>query len=117
MDLYREQLLDHYHHPRGWGLVEGADVEQEAYSQACGDTLTVQAVLDRDMVKEFHFTGHGCAISLAAASLLSEYLPGKTLEEVKHMQLADMEKLLGTRLLPTRVKCAMLGLSALQAAL
>lgn len=117
MDLYREQLLDHYHHPRGWGLVEQADIEQEAYSESCGDRLKVQAVMDGEKVKEFHFTGHGCAISMAASSLLSEYLPGKTIEEVKSLTLADIEKLIGTKLLPTRVKCAMLGLSALQTAI
>lgn len=117
MDLYREQLLDHYHHPRGWGLVEQADIEQEVYSESCGDRLKVQVIMDKRKVKEFHFTGHGCAISMAASSLLSEYLPGKTIEEVKSLTLADIEKLIGTKLLPTRVKCAMLGLSALQTAI
>ncbi len=115
--MYREQLLDHYHHPRGWGLLDRADVEQEVYSESCGDRLKVQALLEGETVKEFHFTGHGCAISVAASSLLSEYLPGKTVQEIKSMALADVEKLLGTKLLPTRVKCAMLGLSALQTAI
>ena len=114
MDMYREQLMDHYHHPRGWGLGDGADFTQEAVNQTCGDKVTVQIWLADEVIQEMRFTGHGCAISLAAASLLTEFVRGKSLAEVADLKLEDVQSLLGGPVTPGRIKCALLALGAIQ---
>jgi nitrogen fixation NifU-like protein len=114
MDMYREQLMDHYHHPRGWGLSDGADYTQEAVNQTCGDAVTVQIWLNKGVIGDMRFMGHGCAISLAAASLLTEFLRGKRLAEVADLKLADVQNLLGGPVTPGRIKCALLALGAVQ---
>lgn len=117
MDLYREQLLDHYHHPRGWGLVKSADFEAEEYNQLCGDRVKVQLEVADRVVSGMHFEGYGCAISMASASLLTELVVGKNLQAIAELRLADLEALLGVTLTPTRAKCALLSLVAAQKAL
>lgn len=117
MDMYREHLLDHYHNPRGKGLVEDFDVQAEEYNQTCGDRVIVQLQIQDGVVLAMHFDGHGCAISQAAASLLTESLVGKNMSEVEALGLKDIEVLLGTSLTPMRVRCALLPLSAAKNAL
>ena len=117
MDLYREQLLDHYRSPRNFGLAERFDRQERGHNPLCGDDLTVQLDVDKGMVTAMRFTGHGCAISIAAASLLSEVVVGKTVEEVSQLQRGDVETLLGTTLPPVRLKCGLLALKAVQVGL
>lgn len=116
MDLYREELLDHYHHPRGWGLVEHAGVIITRHNPLCGDSVTVQAVLSGTTIEAMHFEGHGCVISRAAASRLAETVPGVAHAVVASWGIADIEQLLGLPLPPARVACGLLALQALQAA-
>lgn len=117
MDIYREQLLDHYHHPRGWGLAATADYEAEEYNQICGDQVKVQMETKDEVVVAMHFEGHGCAVSLASASLLTELVAGKRVQDIGQLGLSDIEEVLGTKLTPTRAKCALLSLVAAQKAL
>lgn len=114
MDLYRQQLLDHYHRPRGWGLKAGIKPTQAGYNPLCGDQVTVQVELVDDQVSAMRFEGHGCVISLAAASLLSEHVMNKKASAVRHLGLNDMKQLLGIALPPARVKCGLLALETLQ---
>lgn len=117
MDIYREQLLDHYHHPRGWGLRAHSTLEQHLVNPTCGDAVTVQVDLQGDQVTAMRFEGHGCVISRAASSLLSEYVVNKSVAECVSLSLADVETLLGTSVQPLRIKCALLSLDAMQQAL
>ena len=113
MDIYREELLDHYRNPNNWGLREGGLIEQ-AVNELCGDEVFVQVFLRDKMIEEMRFEGHGCVISRAACSVVSEFIKGKNVNEVKSLKVDDVQRLLGTNLPPRRWSCAMLGLEGLQ---
>jgi len=114
--LARAELLDHARRPRNRGELSSADIVQEEANPLCGDVVTVYAKLDpaRCTLHAARFTGSGCIISQAAASMLSEAVVGKSIGEIRAMERADMENLLGATLSPSRVKCAMLPLIALK---
>jgi nitrogen fixation protein NifU and related proteins len=115
-DFYRDYILDHYRNPRNFGSLERADVEAEDLNPLCGDQIRMQLALDDGVVSDVRFSGRGCAISQASASMLTE--------RVKGMKLADIAKLskdvvledVGIGISPTRMKCAMLGLRVLKSA-
>ncbi len=115
-DLYREQLLDHYHNPNNYGVLEGADVDVEWDNPTCGDKIHLTAKLDAEgRVAEVMFEGHGCVVSMASSSMFTERVIGKTPEEVAAMSLDDIQEMLGgIRLSMGRVRCALLPLNALK---
>lgn len=115
-DFYRELILDHYKNPRHKGKLEPNDFSYEDSNPLCGDQIRIDVRLDADQrVKEVAFTGRGCAISQASASLLTESIVGKPLAEVKQLTREDILELLGIELTPARLKCAMLSLKVLKA--
>lgn len=130
-DLYKEIILDHYQSPHNRGRPPHADIEAEGSNPLCGDEVEVFVLLDGEKLKEVRFDGVGCAISLAAASMMSEVLEGKSKEEAgtigelfKAMmhgeevmlpeELEDLESLKGVANFPLRVKCALLPWTALE---
>jgi nitrogen fixation NifU-like protein len=133
--VYQELLLDHYRRPRNRGPVPDADVTVEQRNPLCGDVLTLQLTMDGDRVTSAGFTGQGCAISQAAASMMTQQLRGKTIEEARALRerframvlgdadaaadksLGDLRALAGVSRLPVRVKCALLAFSALDEAI
>jgi len=133
--VYQELLLDHYRRPRNRGPVPDADVTVEQRNPLCGDVLTLQLTMDGDRVTSAGFTGQGCAISQAAASMMTQQLRGKTIEEARALRerframvlgdaeaaadksLGDLRALAGVARLPVRVKCALLAFSALDEAI
>jgi len=120
MDLYREQILDHYKHPRNFGHLEGAHVVSEEVNVSCGDRIVIEMRLSEGkgkVVEDIRFSGEGCAIDQASASMLTEVVIGMKAEEVLKLDRSYVEKLLGTTLTPSRVKCALLPLEAMQKAL
>ena len=116
-DLYREIILDHYKHPHNPGTLDPHDFTYEDENPLCGDKIRIDVRLDENQrVKAVAFTGKGCAISQASASLLTEEIMGKTLEELKQISKDDiLEMLGGIQLGPTRLKCALLSLKVLKA--
>lgn len=115
-DFYRELILDHYKNPRHKGKLEPNDFSYEDSNPLCGDQIRIDVRLDADQrVKEVAFTGRGCAISQASASMLTESIVGKPLAEVKQLTREDILELLGIELTPARLKCAMLSLKVLKA--
>lgn len=117
MDLYRQQVLDHYHTPRNFGLQPQATAQASSFNPLCGDRVTIQLDLEKDTVATMRFEGTGCAISMAAASLLSEYVVGHSADDLKQLDATIMQALLGVALSPVRLKCALLPLKTLQQAL
>ena len=115
--LFRDHILDHYKHPRCHGTLERPDARVQDANPLCGDRLTMDFLFVEGRVARVRFTGTGCSISLASASLLCEAIEGKTLEEVKAITREDVLELLGVdELGPVRSKCAMLALKTVKAA-
>jgi len=115
--LYREYILEHYKHPHNHGSLEQPDMEAHDLNPLCGDELTFQIALDQDgKVKNVAFDGHGCAISQASASMLSDELSGLTTEELLKLDRQTVLDLLGIDISATRLKCAMLSLKVVKAA-
>lgn len=114
-DLYREHILDHYQNPRNYGEIEDPDVSHEEYNPLCGDRLIIQLKYEGDRVSEVKFHGEGCAISQASASMLTELVEGKSVDELKALTKDDILGMLGIPIGPVRMKCALLALQALKA--
>jgi len=121
MDLYRETILDHYKNPRNFGHLSGANVTSEEINVSCGDRIVIEMRVEskgkRRIVADMRFSGEGCAINQASASMLSEKVIGMDIKGVMKLTLADVQTMLGTTLTPSRVKCAILPLEAIQKAI
>src|SRR5687768_591073 len=115
--FYRENLLDHYRNPRFHGRLDAPTVSQEDLNPLCGDMIRIDLALDGGMVADARFSGHGCAVSQAAASMLLEEIVGKSVDEVAALGRDDLLELLGVPLSPARLKCALLSLGVLRAGL
>lgn len=116
-DLYREQLLDHYKHPRNHGTLDPCDADAEGKNPLCGDEVTITLTFDDDRIGAIRFTGHGCAVSQAATSMLTELVDGMGVEAAAALPSEAILEELGIPLSPMRVKCAVLGLGTLKVAL
>ena len=115
MDLYRQNILDHYKHPRHWGKLSGREVIRHQETNAsCGDMIEIGVVINHGQIKQIKFSGAGCAISIAGTSLLVEAVQDKSIKQIKQMTDGDVEKLFGILINPARKKCATLGLVTLK---
>jgi nitrogen fixation NifU-like protein len=117
-DLYREEILEHYRQPHNFGTLAEPDVVEEGHNPLCGDRLTLGLSFSDDgRVEDVAFTGRGCAISQASASMLTDDIRGRTIAELEGLRSDDVLGLLGIEISPARLKCALLSLETLQHAL
>ena len=116
-DLYRDYILEHYRRPHNFGVLDGATISQEGANPLCGDRITLQLRVRDGVIDGVGFTGRGCAISQASASLLTDEIKGKPIESAAGMSADDVLELLGIEISPARMKCALLSLETLQGAL
>ena len=136
-DLYQDIILDHYKSPRNRGSVDHADLHSEGFNPFCGDQVILTAALDDNArIARVGFDGQGCSISQASASMLTDHLKGKTIDEAEELvrtfkgimqgneipeeledELGDIVSLQGVRRFPIRIKCALLGWTTLQDAI
>ncbi|MCI0182846.1 MAG: SUF system NifU family Fe-S cluster assembly protein [Acidibacillus sp.] len=129
-DLYRQVIMDHYQHPRNQGRIEGDALSIDMKNPTCGDEITLQLQIEDNIVKDVRFKGVGCSISMASASMMTEAIKGKTVEEalilseefrkmmkgeeVDDEELGDLESLAGVSKFPARIKCATLAWHAFE---
>ena len=114
-DIYREIILDYYRNPRNYGKIESPDISIKDSNPLCGDEIELFVKFDGDKITDVKFTGKGCAISQASASMLTEMIIGKDLKDVKDVGKDDILDSLGLpNLGPARIKCALLSLKALK---
>jgi nitrogen fixation NifU-like protein len=131
-ELYRELIVDHYQNPRHFGEVAGATAEAGLHNPTCGDQLHVGLRIEDGVVRDAAFTGHGCSISMASASMLTEMAVGRPVDEARRVAEdfiayltggteteppGDLKALVGVRKFPARVKCATLAHYAMKQAL
>ena len=115
--VYKEEILDHYKNPRNFGEIDDADIRVDANNPLCGDKLHMDLVVKDGIVQDVAFTGRGCAISQASASMLTEEMIGKPLEELAKTTRQDVLNNLGIEVSYARMKCALLSLGLLRLAL
>lgn len=116
-DLYRDEILEHYRRPHNFGVLESPTISHEGSNPLCGDRITMQVGIRDGRVAELAFTGRGCAISQASASLLTDEIKGMTVEAAAAYRADELLDMLGIEISPARLKCAMLSLQTLDAAL
>jgi nitrogen fixation NifU-like protein len=114
-EIYRENVLEHYQHPRNRGTLDAPDVTYEDANPLCGDRIRIDVQIADQRIAAIRFSGHGCAISQASASMLCEHVEGRTLDEVKQLSKDDVLEMVGIELGPVRLKCALLALKTLKA--
>jgi len=115
-DFYKEYILDHYRNPRNFGHLDAPDAVAEDLNPLCGDKLRFEFKIEDGKVSDVRFSGKGCAISQASASMLSESLKGETIEDVARMPLERVLENIGIGISPARMKCATLGLKVAKSA-
>ena len=113
-DLYRDYILEHYRRPHNFGVIEEPSATFEGANPLCGDRITMQLGVKDGVVEQIGFTGRGCAISQASASLLTDEVKGKSVDAVADIRADDLLELLGIDISPARLKCAMLSFDSLQ---
>ena len=116
-DLYRDYILEHYRRPHNFGQLDGATASQEGANPLCGDRITMQLRVRGGVIDGVGFTGRGCAISQASASLLTDEIKGKAVDTAQAMTSGDVLELLGIEISPARMKCALLSLETMHGAL
>jgi len=132
-DLYMEVILDHNKNPRNKGIIDEHTNHADGHNPLCGDNISLDLIIDNDIVKEIKFTGSGCAISTASSSILTEAILGKKIEEIRHLfedfhelvtkdnvennNLGKLSVFEGVKKYPARVKCATLAWHTLIAAI
>ena len=107
-EIYTERLLDHYRHPRNKGHLDTPDLAAEEYNPLCGDRVIIEAQVEADRIVEARFTGRGCALCLGAASILTEVIQGRELEELQALGAEAFLAELQSTPRPSRLKCALL---------
>ena len=115
--LYSEVILDHFRHPRNYGSLPAPDISYEDFNPLCGDRIRIELNLKHTLVQDARFRGDGCAISMAAASLLTELIVGDDIEDVEAISDDKLISALESDIKPSRVQCALLPLEALRAGL
>ncbi|HEY1655461.1 MAG TPA: iron-sulfur cluster assembly scaffold protein [Candidatus Tumulicola sp.] len=116
-DFYRDYILDHYRSPRNFGHLDHPDAVAEDVNPLCGDAIRMELGVAQDgTVRDVRFSGKGCAISQASASMLTESIVGRKLEDVARLSKDVVLENVGIGISPTRMKCAMLGLRVLKSA-
>lgn len=114
MDIYREEILEHWRNPQNFGEMAGADVVIDQINPLCGDQVTFFFKLKNGKIEKVSFIGLGCAISIASASILSDFIKGKSIGDLSQITGKRVLDLIGGGITPARLKCAFLSLEVVR---
>ena len=114
MNMYRENIIEHWKNPNNSGNLTNFNIKTHAHNPSCGDEIEIKIKIEKNKIKDAKFIGEGCAISLASADILLDNIKNKNLDEVKKIDEKKLLSLLGTKLTPSRLNCALLSLQALK---
>lgn len=116
--MYQEQILDHYKNPRNFGKIGDATVHHHEFNPLCGDELDAYLIIDKNkQIADVKIQAHGCAISTASASMLTEKVKGKSIDEIKKLKKEDILEMLGIPISAARLKCALLSMDTFKNAI
>ncbi len=110
---YKKHILDHYRNPHNFTKIDNPDYSLSATNPLCGDNIKIYLKLENDKISEVGFQGEGCAISIASTSIVTDFIKGKTIKQIKKINEEKVLQLLGTDIHPSRMNCALLPLEAL----
>ncbi len=113
-EIYADIILDYYRNPKNYGDLDDATIVSKDSNPLCGDVVEMQLKISKGMIVDVRFKGQGCAISVASASMLTELIKDKKLEEIIKLDKKDIFEMLNIELSPIRIKCALLPLKALK---
>ena len=113
-NLYNEKLLDHYNHPRNKGVLENANAKSGVYNPSCGDSISIEGKIEDDVLVACKFQASGCVISCAAASMVTDKSITKTIDQIMAFYKQTVLGLLQLELGPTRLRCGLLAIEAVQ---
>lgn len=114
MDLYRKKVLEHYKNPKNFGQIKTGAKSSHGENPSCGDSISIDVVINNNKISDIKFSGEGCAISIATASMLTEKVKDLDITEIADINLGDIEEMLGIKVTPARERCAMLPLTVLK---
>ncbi|MFC1780533.1 Fe-S cluster assembly sulfur transfer protein SufU [Patescibacteria group bacterium] len=114
MDLYQKQIIDHYKKPHNFGVIKSKSKSSHGENPSCGDSITMDILVENDRIKEIKFTGEGCAIFIASASMLTEEVKGEKVTRIAELDFNHIQDMLGIKVNPARKRCAMLPLNILK---
>jgi len=117
MDLYQEEILEHYHEPHNSGKLSNPTHERCANNPTCGDKICITIDVINDHINDINFEGEGCAISQATTSMVTDEIKGKKIEEVLKITRDDIIDMLGIEIGLGRIRCALLGIETIQKAI
>ncbi len=118
MSFYQDEIMDHYRNPRNFGCKDcKSNATSELHNPSCGDKIQVRVLVENEVVKDICFEGYGCSLSTASASILTEFVKGKTISDTKQLDADKVVQLLNIDVTPARMKCALLPLEAIQEAI
>lgn len=112
--MYKELILDLYKNPKNYGTLPKKTTSQRLLNPLCGDDITIELLLENDIIKDISFHGPSCAICRASASLLTDYAKGKNLKEVVQLDAGAVKEIVGIDISPGRIKCLLLPLEVLK---
>ena len=116
-EIYKENILDHYKNPRNRGELKKYTIKQKQVNPLCGDEIEIYIQIEDKKIKEISFKGKGCAISIAATSIITEYVKDKNRDQIKKVSQSELEELIHIKPSIVRLKCMMLGLNTIKGAL
>ncbi len=115
--MYREHILDLYRNPSNFGKLENPTNYYKEFNPLCGDEVEIQLIIKNNVIENVKFIGKGCAISIASASLVTDKIKGKSIDDINKFSKDDVLKMLNIPISPGRIKCATLSLEALRKAI